>query len=130
MTIDFADRARALIGTRFRTQGRDANGLDCIGLVLAAFDIPAAGVPRDYALRGDRKRDLEAGLGLHFRRVGPKQLRPGDVMVLAAATDQLHLAVRTDLGFVHAHAGLRRVVETAGMPDWPLLGVYRVRRKR
>ena len=33
-------------------------------------------------------------------------------MLLAAASDQLHLAVRTAKGFVHADARLRRVVET------------------
>jgi hypothetical protein len=36
--------------------------------------------------------------------------------------------VRTNAGFVHAHAGIRRVVETPGMPEWPLLAVYRKRR--
>lgn len=42
---------------------------------------------------------------------------------------QLHLAVRTKQGFVHAHAGIRRVVETPGEPQWPLLGAYRKRRR-
>jgi hypothetical protein len=45
------------------------------------------------------------------------------------AAEQLHLAVLTDAGFVHAHAGLRRVVETAGMPEWPVIGIYRKRAK-
>jgi hypothetical protein len=49
-------------------------------------------------------------------------------MLLEAGARQLHLAVRTSHGFVHAHAGIRRVVETPGMPEWPMIGVYRMRR--
>jgi hypothetical protein len=50
-------------------------------------------------------------------------------MLMKVAGDQLHIGVRTDAGFVHAHAGLRRVVETPGMPDWPFVGIYRKRRR-
>jgi hypothetical protein len=54
----------------------------------------------------------------------------GDVMLMSAAADLLHLGVRTCEGFVHAHAGIGRVVETPGMPAWPLLGVWRRRSRR
>jgi len=130
MSIDHAARARALVGTPFRAQGRGADGLDCVGLIVAAFALPAESVRRDYRLRGAHRSEAEKCLRDHFRRVPPKQLRSGDVMLLQAAPDQLHLAVRTVAGFVHAHAGIRRVVETAGMPQWPLLGVHRKRRSR
>jgi lipoprotein Spr len=49
---------------------------------------------------------------------------------MEVAREQLHLAVRTDIGFVHAHARIGRVVETPGLPEWPLLAVYRKRRSR
>jgi hypothetical protein len=52
------------------------------------------------------------------------------LMVLAPAERQLHLAVRTGDGFVHASAGIRRVVETPGEPQWPLIAAYRKRRSR
>ena len=122
-------RALARVGTRFRPQGRDANGLDCIGVIVAAFGIPTESVPRDYRLRGDRRDDLAEGLGRFFRKVSRKQLRPGDVMLMAAGQEQLHLAIRTSHGFVHAHAGIGRVVETPGSPEWPILAAYRKRRK-
>lgn len=125
MKIDYAARARALVGTRFRAQGRSVAGLDCVGVIAATFGLE--GVRRDYALRGDHHAAMEQALGEHFRRVPATQLRVGDAMLLRASADQLHLAVRTDAGFVHAHAGIRRVVETPGMPEWPLLGVYRKR---
>ena len=128
MNIDYASRAQALLGTRFRPQGRGEGGLDCVGVVLATFGIREHAVRRNYQLRGDHLREVRVALGEHFRRVPRTQLRSGDVMLLAARERQVHLAVRTDAGFVHAHAGVRRVVETPGLPEWPLLGVYRKRR--
>ena len=129
MTIDHAARAQALVGTRFRVQGRGADGLDCVGVVLASFDLRATSVRHDYRLRGAHLTEIRRALELHFRRVPRTALRAGDVMLLSAGEQQAHLAVRTERGFVHAHAGLRRVVETPGMPEWPLLGVYRKRRR-
>jgi hypothetical protein len=131
MPIDFAERARALVGTRFRPQGRGPEGLDCVGLVLATYAIPSAEVRRDYRIRGNHRAETTRALGRYFRSIPKASVRPGDVMLLSVAADQLHLAVRTALGMVHAHAGLGRVVETPGAPEWPLLGVYRRRiRKR
>lgn len=130
MTIDYAARAKALVGTRFCAQGRGESGLDCVGVVLATFAIPTEAVRRNYRLRGDHLREVRETLNTYFRRVPKPQLRAGDVMLLAAGDEQLHLAVRTDRGFVHAHAGIRRAVETPGMPESPLLGVYRKRRSR
>ena len=128
MITDYAARAEALVGTRFRAQGRGQGGLDCIGVVIAAFEISKDEVRSDYPLRARDARELREGLLRHFRPVGHAQMRAGDVLLLRPADHQLHLAVRTESGFVHAHAGLRRVVETPGLPEWPLLGVYRKRR--
>lgn len=128
MRIDYAARARALVGTRFRAQGRGEDGLDCVGVILATFGIAPDAVRSDYRLRGDHSREIRGQLDLHFRRIAKNQLQPGDVMLVTAAEEQPHLAVRTTDGFIHAHAGVRRVVETPGMPGWPLLGVYRKRR--
>jgi hypothetical protein len=125
MAIDYAERARALVGTRFRPQGREPHGLDCVGVVLATFGIDSAFGRQNYRLRGEDPLELDAALLKHFRRVSRRQLAPGDIMLMTIAERQLHLAVRTASGFVHAHAGLRRVVETPGMPGWPLIAAYR-----
>jgi cell wall-associated NlpC family hydrolase len=124
MRIDYAERARALVGTRFRPQGRGAGGLDCVGLVLATFGLAGDRAPGNYRLRGHREADAKRCLEQSFRRVC--KLAAGDVMLMQVAADQLHLAVRTNAGFVHAHAGIGRIVETPGMPEWPLLGIYRI----
>jgi lipoprotein Spr len=127
MAVEHAERARALVGTRFRLQGRGEHGLDCIGLVIAAFGLDAREFRRDYRLHGQHPRELETGLAAYFRRVAPHGARAGDVMLMAVDEQQLHLGVKTELGFVHAHAGIGRVVETPGAPDWPVLGIYRLR---
>jgi len=127
MQPDFAERARALIGTAFRPQGRETYGLDCVGLVLRTFDLPADSVRRDYCLKGDHRDEVFSELKRLFRKVTMTGQRPGDVMVMAVRDDQLHLGIQTDLGFVHAHAGIGRVVETPGRPEWPVLAVFRRR---
>lgn len=128
MRMDYGQRARALVGTRFRPQGRAATGLDCVGLVVEVFALETAKVRRDYRLRGDHRDELTHGIERDFRKVG-KAARVGDLLLMQLASDQLHLGIRTPEGFVHAHAGIGRVVETPGDPAWPVLGVYRKRRK-
>ena len=115
--------ARALVGTRFRPQGRTpGQGLDCVGLVAAALGRGA--VRRDYALRGGCVRALvremvQAGLR------EASEVEAGDVLVLRAGPGQLHLGIWTGTGLVHADAGLRRAVERPGAPPWPVLSVWR-----
>ena len=127
MKIDYVARASALVGVRFRPQGRGSEGLDCVGVILATYGIPADSSRSNYALRGTHLAELREELARYFRKVSKRALRSGDVMLLQVGEEQPHLGVRTERGFIHAHAGIRRVVETPGMPEWPLLGVYRKR---
>lgn len=118
-------RARRLVGTRFRPQGRDpAWGLDCVGLAALALEIVE--VRGDYALRGGSvdllHREL-ARVGLD-RAAAPA---PGDVIVMQAGARQLHLGIATGSGIVHADAGLRRVVERPGPPPFELISTWRLR---
>jgi hypothetical protein len=122
------ERARALVGVRFRPQGRDAaTGLDCVGVIVAGFALPNESVRKDYRIRGPHRSVIEQGLAQYFRRVARTRAREGDVLLLAVARDQFHLAIRTRRGFVHADAGLGKVVETPGAPPWPIAGVWRRR---
>lgn len=116
-------RARACIGSRFRPQGRDpATGLDCVGLAGWAYGVA---VPGGYALRsGDAARVREgiavAGLAAAEGR------RPGDLVLLRSGPGQLHLAIDSGTGLVHADAMLRRVVERPDPLPWPVIGRWRV----
>jgi hypothetical protein len=118
--------ARGAVGARFRLHGRDvATGLDCVG--LAALALRAAGfsgaVPSGYALRtGDTARvfaTIEAA-GL----VPVTDTAEGDLVLLRAAPGQLHFAIQTEDGMIHADAMLRRVVERRALP-WPVIGRWR-----
>lgn len=120
-------RARALVGVRFRPQGREpATGLDCVGLVVAVFGL--AGVRDDYRLRWADPAALEAGLSQSgFAAVA--EPRAGDVLIVRAGAGQLHVVVLVRGGFVHADAGLRRVVEVPGAVEWPVVGAWRFAKK-
>jgi hypothetical protein len=117
------DAARSCIGARFRPQGRDpAYGLDCVGLAGVAFGRDV--LPRDYALRGGDARRIQAQVeGFGLRRVD--EAAAADLLLLRTGAAQYHLAVMTESGFVHADARLRRVVETPGVPPWPVIGIWR-----
>lgn len=119
-------QARALIGVRFRFQGRDDSGLDCVGLVARAHQLTS--VPDDYDLRmANVTRLLEMIDAFLPRGAGP--LGAGDVVLMQAGPAQVHLGLWSGTGLIHAHAGLRRVVETPGPLSWPLLGQWRAAAK-
>lgn len=110
----FAQAAEALVGVRFRLHGRDpATGLDCIGLVGAALARCGAPVryPQGYRLRNHGiRRWLEFAEPNALYRCA-ELVRRGDVILTRPGPAQHHLLVALGAGrFVHAHAGLRRVV--------------------
>lgn len=112
-------KARGAIGTRFRLHGRGgADGIDCVGLAALAYGVSA---PRGYALRtGDPARVFQAiaAAGL----VPVTDARAGDLILFRAGPGQLHLAIASEDGVIHADASLRRVVERPGPPPWiPLM---------
>lgn len=128
MSARIVAAARAAVGARFRLHGREPEtGLDCVG--LAAWALRAGGfagaVPSGYRLRsGNAERVaalLDAG-GL----VRVADALPGDLVLAASGPGQLHLVIATEDGFVHADAGLRRVVERPGAAPWPVVGRWRV----
>ena len=120
---EVAARARTLVGVRFRVGGRDPRfGLDCVGLAAAALGREVAA---DHPIRcGDLARVAAgaAALGL----VPATDARTGDVVLFETGPGQLHLAIRTDGGLVHADARARRVVERGGAAPWPELAAWRV----
>lgn len=122
---DIARAARLCIGVRFRPQGRDpCHGLDCVGLAGMAFG--RAALPQDYALRGGDGVSIVAAItAFGLGAIDARDAREGDLLLLETGPRQFHLAVLTDAGFVHADAGLRRVVETPGRPRWPVLAAWR-----
>ncbi|WP_156254361.1 peptidoglycan endopeptidase [Sandarakinorhabdus oryzae] len=118
--------ARAGLGTRFHPQGRNVGiGLDCIGVALLAATgagLQLGPVPA-YALGGDHDALLADALcRLGLRRV--RRVQPADLIEYALAPGHRHLALVTDRGILHAHAGLGRVVEGPAPDDWPVAACW------
>ena len=132
--LHLAHEAEALVGTPFRLHGRDpATGLDCIGLLGAAM--AGAGMPiilpTGYSLRlRDLAQWLPEPAALGFAETcGTAE--PGDVIMLQPGPAQFHLAIADrQLGWVHAHAGLRRVVRDVQLPAGTITAHWRLRRTR
>jgi murein DD-endopeptidase / murein LD-carboxypeptidase len=115
--------ALALVGAPFRLHGRDpATGLDCVGVAALVFGVGE--VPCGYSVR------TADGLGVAalIDAAGLKRVRrdpaAGDLVLLKSGPAQCHLVVMTDAGFVHADAGIGRVVETPGPLPWPVIAVW------
>ena len=119
-----AAAAESLVGTSFRLHGRDpANGLDCIGVVTVAFALCGRNtpIPRGYGIRNTGIAQWlvfaeKAGMA-EVREAG----QPGDLILVRPGPGQHHLLVELARErFVHAHAGLRRVVVQPGPLPWPI----------
>ena len=122
-----AAQARGLIGAPFRLHGRDERrGVDCVGIAALAFERAGhrGALPPAYGLRlndVERVRAWLATAGL----AEVAEMRPGDLLLVRPGPVQLHLMIVVPGGFVHAHAGLGRVVECPGASPWPVIGIWR-----
>jgi cell wall-associated NlpC family hydrolase len=128
MTPDqIAARALQQIGTPFRLFGRTPEvALDCVGLVSLA-----TGISDDwrYALKGDYRQMVSCALEQNGICECTAVAAPenGDIALVQCASRQQHLMIRANDGWVHAHAGLGRVVHTPGNSPWPIVTLWRVK---
>lgn len=120
-------RARALIGVRFRPQGRSReHGLDCIGVAVMASGIDPKWVRDNYRLRCSEEERVNGEFDFFgFVRLVPDDAEEGDLLLVRTGAAQLHIVILTDSGFLHADARLRRVVEAPGAVPWPVLSAWR-----
>lgn len=125
-----AQAALALAGAPFRLNGRDPRtGLDCLGVLAASLRAigRAAPLPMRHSLRHRGEIDGDAvawaaGLEHALTAIGP-----GDVLLARCSPVQLHVLIAAGpCRFVHAHAGLRRVVVGPLDPAWRILGRWRL----
>ena len=126
-----AAEARALVGVPFRLQGRSTEtGLDCIGLVALALEqarnAGSLPTPRTYRLRNSRTDHHLAFAELAGLLSVDDEVRAGDIVHTRPGPLQDHLLVALGKSeFVHAHAGLRRVVLSQGPLTDPVLHHWR-----
>ena len=118
-------RARALLGARFRPQGRSAGqGLDCIGVAAVANGLD--GVRSDYCLRSCDANEVHREFKRHgFIQVAPTEASEGNVLLVRPGPGRMHVVLLTREGYLHADMRLRRVVEVPGAVPWPILSAWR-----
>jgi hypothetical protein len=119
--------ARACVGTRFRLHGRTPGlALDCVGVVLAAAAAVPVALPilPAYRLAGPLP-DIAAIL-TEIGATPTAAMAAGDILVVAPTPHQRHFGIVTQLGLVHAHAGLDRVVEGPIDLAWPVIQAWRL----
>lgn len=121
--------AASLIGVPFRLYGRNTcAGVDCVGLVAACLGATGRtfDVPRRYQLRGDYAAvACSFFASTSFGLVTENIWQAGDIILVRIAARQLHFAVITIDGAVHAHMGLGRVVLTPLPLMWGTIGHWR-----
>ena len=129
--LAMAAAAQSLVGVPYRRDGRDPQtGLDCLGVVAAALALTGcdATLPPRSTLRRRDDPDAQAiARATGLLRVDDGRIAPGDVLLLRCSPLQLHALVAVAATrFVHAHAGLRRVVEGPHDPAWLPVGHWRL----
>ena len=122
--------AQSYIGTPFCLHGRhQAMGIDCLGLILAALDDVGITTPPPpaYAMRNSTIAPLLAFAEEVGLMLGTAPIQAGDILLGRTGPAQFHCAIALgERGFIHAHAGLRRVVQTPGAFPWPLTRLWRL----
>ena len=121
----------SLRGSEFRLHGRDGiSGLDCIGLadqclIAAGFNCRP---PNGYSIRGGSERMITNFMTTAgFERFAPEtRLCEGDIVLVRPSPVQWHFLIRAKDGFVHAHAGLGKVVFCPGDSPWPIISIFRL----
>lgn len=127
-----AEAARKYIGVRFRHRGRDARGIDCVGLGIAAYRDLGINLP-DFRLYGrEPHRDgltthMEKALGVPVAvaPVSLSDLHPDDVLVLRFEREPHHIGIvgthdyagTVALTLIHADGWNGRVLEQRLTPD-------------
>ncbi|MFK7842118.1 MAG: peptidoglycan endopeptidase [Sphingorhabdus sp.] len=125
------EKALSLCGCEFRLHGRHEHfGLDCIGLAaqcLCAADLECQ-IPNGYSIRGGSEATINGFMtDMWFKRLASESaLCEGDIILVRPSPIQWHFLIRANDGFVHAHAGLGKVVFCPGDAPWPIIAIFRL----
>lgn len=126
----YLKEARKYINTPFKHQGRNKNGMDCIGIVVVPlreigfFDYENKNYRR-YGLGGEI---IEILTKYCYEIPKSASLEPGDILMFSKGKSQ-HLAVYTGSGIIHANNSIGKVTEH-GLDEYWMSMVSRIFRYR
>lgn len=113
--------ARTWLGTPFRHQGRDRNGIDCVGLPIVVLKGLGVVLP-EYESLNDYPRQPPAGdMERRFLHVCTKlpEYVPGSVAVIQWQKSLMHVAIVTDTdSLIHVMERNQRVIEHGFRGMW------------
>ena len=118
----YLEKARSYINTPFKHQGRNKNGLDCIGIVVVPLnDIGFFTYEnknyRKYGLGGEI---IDVLSKYCYEVEKPFKYMAGDILLFSKGASQ-HLAIYTDKNtIIHAHNFVGKVVEHSLTQDWEI----------
>ncbi len=121
-TGSLAQAAQRFIGVPFRLHCRNpAIGLDCVGLVGAALtELGRTPIlPQAYGLRNSDITWLLTFAAANALKSSAGPIAADEIILVRPGPAQFHLLIAEHSGsFIHAHAGLRRVVRMPGPLGW------------
>lgn len=116
---DIVAEARSYLGVPWRHQGRSReNGIDCAGLAVLIANKFELADDRAYN-HVDYPRRPDGTFVSYFRHYAkaknPADAKDGDMLIFSEGRHPCHVGVRSTYhghpGVIHAHAGMRQVVE-------------------
>jgi cell wall-associated NlpC family hydrolase len=126
----YIKEARKYVGTPFKHQGRDKNGMDCIGIItvplnnIGFFEYDNINYRR-YGLGGE----IIEILNKYCYEISIySKLEPGDILMFSKGRSQ-HLAIYTGESIIHANNSVGKVTEHI-LDDYWMAMVSRVFRYR
>jgi cell wall-associated NlpC family hydrolase len=109
---DLVASAREFLGTPFAHMGRNAHGVDCIGLVI--LSVENAGMGRYDTPGYDRQPSrylLTDGIAEHLVRVGISDIKRGDLLVFRFGRYPQHVGIYSGATVIHCYEQVGRVIE-------------------
>ena len=124
MRDNIVKAARGWVGVKFRHQGRNHMGIDCVGLIVNVMEEIGLDISMDrtgYVRRSSSVEFLKE-FETHLLWKNPKDVIPGDVLVFRDNAYPYHTAIVGDstqgYTLIHSYANRKKVVEEMYIDEW------------